>query len=194
MDFKERVYSVLIVSSAEKFNQTLIKLLPESLYSPVDVALNEADARRRLLENSFDIVVVNTPLPEDFGTRLALDICESSRTGVLLLVRAEHYHDISARVAPLGVIVLSKPTTAQVFSQSMLLLSGTSERLRRYSEKNVSVEEKMAQIRTINRAKLLLIDRLKMTEKDAHRYIEKQAMDRCVTRLEVANGILSTYE
>lgn len=76
----------------------------------------------------------------------------------------------------------------------MLLLAGTSARLRRYSEKNVSVEEKMAQIRTINRAKLLLIDRLKMTEKDAHRYIEKQAMDRCVTRLEVANGILSTYE
>lgn len=194
MDFKERLYSVMIVSSAEKFNQTLIKLLPESRYCPVDVALNEADARRRLLEKNFDIVVVNTPLPEDFGTRFALDICEHSQTGVLLLVRSEHYHDIGARVSPYGVIVLSKPTTAQVFSQSMLLLAGTSERLRRYSEKNVSVEEKMAQIRIINRAKLLLIDRLKMTEKDAHRYIEKQAMDRCVTRLEVANGILSTYE
>lgn len=88
MDFKERLYSVLIASSVEKFNQTLIKLLPESRYCPVDVALNEAEARRRILEKSFDIIIINTPLPEDFGTRFALDICEQSRTGVLLLVRS----------------------------------------------------------------------------------------------------------
>jgi response regulator NasT len=32
-----------------------------------------------------------------------------------------------------------------------------------------------------------------MTESDAHRYIEKQAMDRCVTRREIAENILQTY-
>ena len=46
----------------------------------------------------------------------------------------------------------------------------------------------------MNRAKWLLIEELKMTEQEAHRYIEKQAMDRCVTRRAVAEQILSIYQ
>ena len=51
----------------------------------------------------------------------------------------------------------------------------------------------MEEIRQVNRAKWLLIEQLKMTETDAHRYIEKQAMDRCVSRREIAMGIIKTY-
>ena len=61
-------------------------------------------------------------------------------------------------------------------------------------QKTASVEEKMEEIRIINRAKWLLIEQLKMTENQAHRYIEKQAMDRCVTRRAIAENILSTYK
>ena len=32
-----------------------------------------------------------------------------------------------------------------------------------------------------------------MTEADAHHYIEKQAMDRCISRREIALGIIKTY-
>ena len=39
-----------------------------------------------------------------------------------------------------------------------------------------------------------MIEELKMTEQEAHRYIEKQAMDRCVTKRVVAEQILSTYK
>ena len=33
-----------------------------------------------------------------------------------------------------------------------------------------------------------------MTEPDAHRYIEKQAMDRCVPRRVIAQQIIQMYE
>ena len=52
----------------------------------------------------------------------------------------------------------------------------------------------MEEIRIVNRAKLLLIEQLKMTEKEAHRYIEKHAMDRCVTRRDIAEKIISIYK
>ena len=58
---------------------------------------------------------------------------------------------------------------------------------------SLSVEEKMEEIRLVNRAKWLLIEQLKMTESDAHRYIEKQAMDRCVSRREIAQNIIRIY-
>ena len=67
------------------------------------------------------------------------------------------------------------------------------ERLRRKEKKAISIEEKMEEIRLINRAKWLLISELKMDEPEAHRYIEKQAMDRCVSRREVAVEIIKTY-
>lgn len=142
----------------------------------------------------FDIVIINAPLPDEFGTELALDVCEGSGTGVLLLVKAEHYADIHSRVSQYGVLVISKPTNSQAVSQSLTLLCGTRERLRRMEQKTASIEEKMEEIRIVNRAKCLLIEQLKMTEKEAHRYIEKQAMDRCVTRRTIAENIISTYK
>ena len=52
----------------------------------------------------------------------------------------------------------------------------------------------MEEIRLVNRAKWRLIEVLKMTEAQAHRYIEKQAMDRCVNRRTIASEILAAYK
>lgn len=193
MDLTVHRYRVLLVSSSEKITASLTALLPESLFSPVTVKTDVSGARRFLTENAVDIVIISAPLPDDFGTRLALDICADSTAGVLLLVKAEQYPDINARVSPFGILTLSKPTAPQLFSQSLLLLCGTRERLRRMEQKTASLEEKMEEIRLVNRAKWLLIEQLKMTENEAHRYIEKQAMDRCVTRRVIAENILAMY-
>ena len=183
-------YSVLVVSASAKFNESVRSLLPERFYWPVMVLADAAGARRELLENSYDLVVINTPLPDEFGTRLAQDICQHSAAGVLLLVKAEHFPDIDGRLTPQGVLVLSKPMSTQLFTQSLRLLCGT----RGLEKKNATIEEKMEEIRLVNRAKWLLIGELNMTEQEAHRYIEKQAMDRCVTKRAVAEQILSTYK
>lgn len=190
----ERRYSVLAVSASLKFVETLRTLLPEGRYGPVTVLHDAAAARRALAENSYDLVLINTPLPDEFGTRLALDACESSSAGVLLLVKAEHCPDIEAQVSAHGVLTLAKPTSAQLFAQTLRLLCITRERLRGMEKKAVTLQEKMEEIQLVNRAKWLLIEELKMTEQEAHRYIEKRAMDRCVTRRAVAEQILSTYQ
>ena len=89
---------------------------------------------------------------------------------------------------------MAKPTSAQLILQSVQLLCATRERLRRMEKKTASVEEKMEEIRLVNRAKWRLIEVLKMTEAQAHRYIEKQAMDRCVNRRTIASEILAAYK
>ena len=50
----------------------------------------------------------------------------------------------------------------------------------------------MEEIRLVNRAKWLLIEKQNMTELEAHRYIEKQAMDQCVQRKEIALQIIGS--
>ena len=193
MELTEYRYATLLVSASQSFVKTLQSLLPPSAYAPILVRCDAASARRSLLENRFDLVIVNTPLPDEFGTALALDACADSGAGVLLLVRAELFPQVNEQASPGGVLTLPKPLSQTLVSQSLTLLRGTRERLRRMEQKTATLEEKMQEIRLVNHAKWVLIEQLKMTEEQAHKYIEKQAMDRCITRRAVAENILSTY-
>lgn len=193
MEMKENVCSVLVVSSSEKFNGTILRLLPDSQYYPITLVTDAGSARRLLLEQSFDIILINAPLSDEFGTRLANELCHKTSSGILLLVRNEHFADISARLTPMGILTVSKPAPAQVILETMLLLCGTNARLKRIEKKSVPFAEKMAEIRLINQAKLILISEKGMSEAAAHRYIEKTAMDRCITRRAVADEILKSH-
>lgn len=193
MSLKERVYSVLIVSAAESFNDALSALLPNSKYSPTHFVSNISAAKRALAERAFDFVIINSPLPDDIGTRFAIDTGSSKETVVLLMVRAELQAEIYDKVAEHGVFVLPKPTSKPTMAIALSWLSSAREKLRKTEKKTLSIEEKMEEIRIVNRAKWLLISELKMDEQGAHRYIEKQAMDRCTSKKVIAEEIIKTY-
>ena len=81
MVFQERTYSVLIVTASDSFTEKIMPLLPVTDYWPVTTAHSNSEARRRIVETAFDIVLINAPLPDDFGMRLAIDICTGSGAG-----------------------------------------------------------------------------------------------------------------
>lgn len=193
MVFSEQTYSVLVVSAAQKFNDALTPMLPCSDYYPVCFASNIAAARREMLARSYDFVIINAPLPDDCGTRFAIDASAGAGTVVLLLLRADSYEEVNAKVTPYGVFTLQKPIPTQTLRQGLAWLAAARERLRKLESKAATIEEKMEEIRLVNRAKWILIEQLKMSETDAHRHIEKQAMDRCTSRKEIALGIIKTY-
>jgi len=193
VSLKERVYSVMIVSASESFNDALSAMLPDSKYSPIIFVSNIGAAKRAIAERAFDFVIINSPLPDDVGTRFAIDTGNSKETVVLLMVRAELQEEIYDKVAEHGVFVLSKPTSKPIITTALSWLSSAREKLRKTEKKTLSIEEKMEEIRIVNRAKWLLISELKMDEPGAHRYIEKQAMDRCVSKIVVAEEIIKTY-
>ncbi len=193
MVFQSDTYSVLLVSASEKFNTATLPLLPPTDYWPVTLAGSVGEARRRLVDSSFDLILVNTPLPDDIGVDFSAEACAESDAGVLLLIKNELYEETYYRVLPSGVITLSKPTTVQMISQNLRVLCAMRERLRSMRRRQATVEEKIEEIRLINRAKWLLIESLHMTEPDAHRYITRQAMEQRTGKREIAEGIIRTY-
>ena len=56
------------------------------------------------------------------------------------------------------------------------------------------VRKLVEEIRLMNRAKLILIKMLGMTEAEAHRFIVHSAMDRCVKKRQVAREIIEYHE
>ena len=194
MSLQERVYSVLVVSAAEKLNTALAALLPEAHYSPVQFVTSVGAAKRLWSERSFDFVIINSPLPDDAGARFAIDAGSGAGTVVLLLARAEVHDQLRDRVTDYGVFTLPKPVSTPSMLLALDWMAGMRERLRHLEKKTLSVEEKMEEIRLVNRAKWLLIECLHMTEPEAHRYITRQAMEQRVSKKELAESIIRTYQ
>ncbi len=193
MSLREQVYSVLVVSASDKFNQALPEFFPVPVYSPLNIVSNVVSARRALSERDFDLVIVNSPLPDESGIRFAIDTVSGYNSVVLFLARPEQYDDAFDRLAEHGVFLMQKPLSRQTFQLAAGWLISARERVRKTEKKTQSIEAKMNEIRLVNRAKWMLISELKMTEPDAHRYIEKQAMDRCVSKQRIAEEIIKTY-
>ena len=57
-------------------------------------------------------------------------------------------------------------------------------------KKSVSLQERMDEIKLVNRAKWTLITNLNMSEEAAHRYIEKQAMDKNYSRDSIETSVV----
>lgn len=194
MPLKEHIYSVLIVSAASSFNDNILKLLPESTYYPITFAKSVNEAQRKINDRSYDIIIINSPLPDDYGVKFAIELSSNKTSVVLLFIRNDMYTNIYEKVRDYGVFTLRKPVPSQTITQALDWLKATKERIRNMQTKTLSLQEKMEEIKIINHAKWALINSLGMTEADAHRYIEKQAMDRCVTRREIAEDIIKTYQ
>jgi response regulator NasT len=62
------------------------------------------------------------------------------------------------------------------------------------TEENEMLRHMVDDMKVINRAKLQLITCLNMSEAQAHRYLEKQAMDLRISKLQVAKQVIQTYE
>ena len=186
----EKIYSVLVISSSDAFNDALSALLPAFRYDPVRYVSGISAAKRILNEREFDFVIINSPLPDGAGADLAIDFSNSSGGIALMIVHAAALEGIRNKVTEHGVFTIAKPLSTQMFSTAIDWMASARERLRKSEKKTLSFEEKMQEIRLVNRAKWLLISERKMEEPQAHRYIEKLAMDRCITRREVAEEII----
>lgn len=184
-------YRVLLISSGDKFSSAMNDILGGGL----DVDTTEPhSARDAIAGGSYDLVFVNTHARalED-AQRIAV---YATRTGAvaLLLVPSECYDSSIGAMTPNGVFVLAKPAQAAALTCAIEFMKAARERLRTAERRAGIVEEKIADMQLLNRAKWILIDNLQMTEAEAHRYIERQAMDRCEPKRAIAESIINTYK
>ena len=142
----------------------------------------------------FDLIIIDTPLSDELGNDFAITASEKTTAGIILIVDCENVLEISANVEDYGVFALPKPLSPEFFYQAVKLLSAARRRVMNLENENLRLQKKIEEIRIVDRAKLVLIQVLKMTEPQAQHYIEKQSMDLRQSRLATAENILRTYE
>ena len=186
--------SALIVSGTEKSSAVFAEILRAASINHIITLQTCGEARRLLLEQDFDLVVVNAPLRDESGESFSRDTASKGISQVILVVKNEYFDMVSAVVENDGVLTISKPVNKPMLWSALTLARSAWRSVQRVQNENAKLKQKIEDIRIVDRAKCLLISHMNMSEQEAHRYIEKQAMDLRSTRRKVAEGILKTYE
>lgn len=154
---------------------------------------NGLDARRELETTFFDLVIVNSPLPDEHGEAIAR-LAYQKQMEVILLVKQEHVDAVYERIQKTGIYMISKPLKKSLFYQTLQCIYVHNSKLKMLHDEKECLAMQIQDARLLSRAKLLLMQVLKLSEPQAHHYIEKQAMDLRISKREVAKGIINTYE
>lgn len=186
--------NVLIVSNTNSTMGIISDLLRSESFNRIITAQSGIEARRCMTDSDFDLVIIDTPLGDEMGNQLAIHASEVTSAGIILIVDCQNVYEVSAEVEDYGVFTLPKPVSPEFFYQAVKLLSAAKKRVLMLENENLRLKKKIDEIRIVDRAKLILIQVLKMTEPQAQRYIEKQSMDLRQSRLVTAENVLRTYE
>ncbi len=181
----------LIVTSVTASGSGIVPFLRQCGFSDICTAVSGSEAKRCIVQDNFDLIIINMPLTDEQGDKLAVQMSSSTSAGIILLCRADSANEVSCRVGDNGVAVISKPVHKVSFYQAISFGMSVRNRLIFMKQENVRLQSKLHEMRIVSRAKCLLIEKKSMTENEAHKYIEKLAMDTRCTREKIAEEIIS---
>lgn len=90
--------------------------------------------------------------------------------------------------------VLSRPFTGNVILASLVLAHSQFRYEQRLRTKIEKMDENLRSMRTVERAKAILMTTRRMAENEAYSFIRRQAMDRRVSASAVAAAIVDSFE
>ncbi len=183
------VHSVLVVTKDSKTSSFISTMLLPPLFE-TSVVSDFNEARRNVTERTFDIILVD--FSDGEGVDFSSDIADSTST-IILMVPTEHFEQISYKVESYGILTITQPFDQFYFYNIIKIAIAVKYKVQVLYSQTTKLKEKMEKIRLVNRAKMLLISNLNMSEQEAQHYIEKEAMDRCIKKTILAEEIIKTY-
>lgn len=184
---------LLIVSGSKQGQSALKGILNEFGYENLSFADTNKDGEAFLIDNDCDLLIVNVPLADGSGMELAYK-ANDGKTGVILIVKSDLYERVYAEACEKGMLAISRPLVKKELKQAVRLMLVVSKRLKTFEAENKKLQTKLEEMKIISRAKCVLMEYLGMSEDQAHKYIERQAMDMRMSKGRVSLGILKTYE
>ena len=184
----------LIISKKKETAQSLSQILRLFQFEKIEYTDSASDARRRIQEKDYTRVVICCPLYHELGADLALDILEGNGPEVVLIVKRDELAQAETRLAEAPCFVVTTPINKALLIRDVRFMLNARDKRERLERQNKKLASRMDDLKLQYRAKLLLMGHLDMTEDEAHRYIQKQAMNNRRTPGMVARSIIDLYE
>jgi response regulator NasT len=186
--------SVLLVCKQKEVIRGLTEILRPLNFELIDSAISASEGRRKLQEIEYDLVIVNTPLGDEFGVDFAMDIMDNFGVGVILIVKGELVEHVEEKLTDTMAFVVQKPVNRQLLTQNIRFVRQSRAKMMKLQNQNDQLKAKIDDLGVVYRGKLCLMENLNMKEEQAHRYIQKKAMDMRISPRKVAEQIIKNYE
>ena len=141
-----------------------------------------------------DVAILAVGLSDGDGVEAAHQVMKTCPCPLVLLTSRTEVA-VAARAAEAGILgFLAKPLRPQELGPTLDLAVSRFRDLESMRQENDALKRKLESRRLVDRAKALLIQRLGLTEPEAHRRLQKTAMDTRRPMVDVAQSVLLSQE
>ncbi len=186
-------FNALIVSSFKKFFTLTSPYLSGCGLDEILFASSISEAQKLLMTKDISVIIINTPLSDGLGLDFATECADKRFYAVLLFSKEELFSRMTEKASPHGIFTLSEKTDSATLSEALLLLISTGRKLYKLESTEEEEISKVEEFKVFSRAKMILISSFGMSEEQAHKYIERRAMESRRTKIEIAQSIINSY-
>ena len=185
---------ILVAEDEAIIRLDLAEMLTEAGYDVVGQASNGEQAVTMATELQPDLVIMDVKMPVLDGISAAEQI-GAARLCPVVMLTAFSQTELVERARDAGVMAyVVKPFTAADVTPAIdIALSRWSE-LKQLESEVADLGERLETRKAVDRAKGVLMTKLKISEADAFRWIQKTAMDRRMGMKEVADAVVAGME
>ena len=137
---------------------------------------------------------MDAPLGDALGLEFCREFLGKRIADALLLADEALLQTLLPRALAAGIGLLPSPCGRTDMLCALARVEASQRSLAALRQENADLLRRMDALRTIDRAKCLLMQYLGMSEAQAHRYIERQAMNLRVSKKVIAEHIRKTYD
>ena len=181
--------TVLVAEDETIIRMDLREMLEEEGYAVVEAADGE-QAVRLAREVRPELAILDIKMPIKDGLVAAQEISEEGIAPVLILT-AYSQRELVGQAAEAGAMgYLVKPFQKHDLLPAIEIAKGRYQQLSALADEVGDLTERLESRKAIDRAKGTLMDRYKMSEADAFRFIQRTAMEQRLSMREVAEKVL----
>ena len=185
---------VLVAEDEALIRLDLVELLTEAGYEVVGQASDGEQAVALAASLKPDIVIMDVKMPVMDGISAAEQIGKERLCPVVMLT-AFSQTELVERARDAGVMAyIVKPFTASDVTPALDIALSRWAELKTLEAEVADLGDRLETRKAVDRAKGVLMTKLKITEADAFRWIQKTAMDRRMSMREVADAVVAGME
>lgn len=180
---------VLVAEDEALIRMDVVATLNESGYQVVGEAADGEEALRLADELVPDVVVMDIKMPKLDGISAAEKLAEKKIPVVLLTAFSQQ--DLVARAVEAGALAyITKPFKPTDLLPAIQVALARNEEIVALEQEISDLSDRLETRKLMDRAKGLLMTKMKLSEPEAFRWIQKASMDRRLSMSQVAKAVI----
>ncbi len=180
----------MVVEDEALIRMDIVETLREGGYEVVGEGGNGEEAVTLAAEHKPDVVVMDVKMPVMDGITAA-ELIAKDRLAPVVLLTAFSQTELVERARDAGAMAyVVKPFTPADLLPAVEIAASRYAEIKALEAEIADINERMDTRKKVERAKGLLMEKMRLNEPESFRWIQKTSMDRRLTMREVAEAVI----